>query len=212
MQRRHEDADVSWRGQRRSYAELYRTLVPEKAVAESLIKADCHTCPSQRSPTNGPEPPACGRRSRFSAEELRREFHPVDLRRGSKDKRQDAGDRRRRPLLQRRSDPAGDPHGGRQRLWPGDRRAGRPSVDARRLQRSSASHGAFGGHGSLGQPQSRRTGRGFRHQVQYRQRRPGAERITERSSPAPRRIDRLPDRRDATTSIWTRSARTSAAG
>ena len=67
------------------------------------------------------------------AAELRRELRPVDLRFARGLRRQDAGDRRRRPLLQSRGDPEGDPHRARQRLRPHRRRPRRPAVDAGRL-------------------------------------------------------------------------------
>ena len=67
------------------------------------------------------------------AAELCRELRPVDLRFARRLRRQDAGDRRRRPLLQSRGDPEGDPHRARQRLRPHRRRPRRPAVDARRL-------------------------------------------------------------------------------
>ena len=73
------------------------------------------------------------------AAELCRELHPVDFRLARRLRRQDAGDRRRRPLLQPRSHPDRDPHGRGQRLRPGHRRAGRHPVDAGRLATSSAS-------------------------------------------------------------------------
>ena len=52
---------------------------------------------------------------------------------------QDAGDRRRRPLLQPRGHPDRAEDGRRQRLRPGDGRPGRHPLDARRLATSSAS-------------------------------------------------------------------------
>ena len=111
---------------------------------------------------------------RLPAAELCRELHPVDLRLPGELRRQDAGDRRRRPLLQPRGHPDRDPQmaaaNGFGRVLVGQ--GGILSTPAasnvirkyKRLRR----------HHPLGQPQSRRPARGLRHQVQYRQWRPGA--------------------------------------
>ena len=63
------------------------------------------------------------------AAELRAELHPVDLRQPGGLRGQDAGDRRRRPLLQPRGHPDRAEDGRRQRLRPG---AGRPAAASSR--------------------------------------------------------------------------------
>ena len=86
---------------------------------------------------------------------------------------QDPGDRRRRPLLQSRGDPDGDPHGGGQWLRPRAGRPRRPPVDAGRLPRHPQTR-RLRRHRPVGEPQSRRARRRFRHQVQCREWRAGA--------------------------------------
>ena len=88
-------------------------------------------------------------------------------------RRQDAGHRRRRALLQSRGDPEGDPHRRRQRLRPHRRRQGRPAVDAGGLRADPLDRRLWRHH-PVGEPQSRRPRRRLRHQIQHRQRRPGA--------------------------------------
>ena len=61
----------------------------------------------QKPGTSGPAQEGSG----LPAAELCGELHPVDLRQSRRLCRQDAGDRRRRPLLQPRSDPEGDQDG-----------------------------------------------------------------------------------------------------
>ena len=85
-------------------------------------------------------------------------------------------------------------HGGRQRFRQGHRRAGRHPVDAGRL----ACHPQIQGvrrADPVGQPQSRRAARGFRHQVQYRQWRPGAGEDHRRDLRAHQDDRQLQDRR-----------------
>ena len=67
--------------------------------------------------------------------------------------------------------------------------------------------GAFGGDHPLRQPQSRRPRRRFRHQVQYRRRRPGAGKDHRRDLRPHQDHRRLQDDRLAPTSTSTRSAR-----
>ena len=103
-------------------------------------------------------------------------------------------DRRRRPVLQSRSHPEGHQDGRRQRFRQGNGRQGRHPVDARSL----AYHPQIQGlrrHHPFRQPQSRRPDRRFRHQVQYRQWRPGP-RKDHRRHLCPHQDDRrLQDRR-----------------
>ena len=86
--------------------------------------------------------------------------------------------------------------GRRQRLRPGDRRPGRHPVDAGRLPRHPQVQG-LRRHHPVGQPQSRRAARGFRHQVQYRQWRPGAGEDHRRDLRAHQDDRQLQDRRRA---------------
>ena len=75
---------------------------------------------------------------------LSRELRPVDLRLARGLRRQDAGRRRRRPLLQRRRDPDHPAHRRRERLRPRPRRPRRHPVDARGELRDPQG-AAFGG-------------------------------------------------------------------
>ena len=64
-------------------------------------------------------------------------------------------------------------HRRRQRFWPHRRRPARLAVDARRLGADPVA-GRLRRHHPVGEPQSRRPRRRFRHQIQYRRRRPRA--------------------------------------
>ena len=135
MQRQGMKADVSWD---RSAAQICRPLPIarcEKAGMTMTQDRRDHAL----SPTRSPAPPACARRCRSSSS---RTMPRISSSRSSTAleglRGQDAGDRRRRPLLQPRGHPDRHPHGRRQRLRQGDRRAGRHPVDAGRLATSSA--------------------------------------------------------------------------
>ena len=107
------------------------------------------------------------------AAELCRELRPVDLRFARRLCRQDPGDRRRRPLLQSRGDPEGDPHRARQRF-------GRIVVGRGGLLSTPAASAlirsleAYGGIILSASSQSRRPRRRLRHQIHAEKRRPGA--------------------------------------
>ena len=107
------------------------------------------------------------------AAELCRELRPVDLRRARRLQGQDAGDRRRRPLLQREVIQtairmAAANGFGKVMVGQGGILS-TPAASPRHPQVQGVRR-----HHPVGQPQSRRAGRRFRHQVQYRQWRPGA--------------------------------------
>ena len=170
LQRQGMKADVSWD---RSAAALRRPLhVPAFEEAGTGMIRTVATKPYRRPEARhlGPAQEGAG----LPAAELCRELHPVDLRLPRGLRGQDAGDRRRRPLLQPRGHPD---RASRMAAANGfgkvHRRAGRHPVDAGRLPRHPQVQG-LRRHHPVGQPQSRRPARGFRHQVQYRQRRPGA--------------------------------------
>ncbi len=108
-----------------------------------------------------------------SAAELCREFRPIDLRFARGFRRQDPRGGRRRKVLQSRSDPESDPHRRRQRLRAHRRGPGRAPFDAGGVG-ADPLHRRLWRHHPVGEPQSRRPRRRFRHQVQHFQWRPGA--------------------------------------
>ena len=169
MQRQGMKADVSWDRSAALYADLYASLVRRQERPHDRHDRRDHAL---RRPEAGHLGPA-QEGAALPAAELRRELHPVDLRQPRGLRGQDAGDRRRRPLLQPRGHPDRAQDGRRQRLRPGAGRPGRPALDARRQPRHPQAQ-RLRRHHPLGQPQSRRPDRGLRHQVQHRQRRPGA--------------------------------------
>ena len=85
----------------------------------------------------------------------------------------DAGAGRRRPLLQPRGDPDHSENGCGQRVLARAGRPGRHTFHACGLLRDPQIPDPRRHH-PVRQPQPRRAGRRFRHQVQHRQRRPGA--------------------------------------
>ena len=114
-------------------------------------------------------------------------------------------------FLQPRSDPARDQDGGGQRFWRNPGRARRHPLDARRLGAHSRGKGLWR-HRPVRQPQSRRPGRGFRHQIQYFQRRPRPGK-DHRGDLRPQHDHRkLQDASRRRTSISTSSARRGSAG
>ena len=127
-------------------------------------------------PIAGQKPGTSGLRKKVAgvpATALPRELRPGDLRQRPRVGRPDAGGRRRRPLLQRRGDPDHPADGRGEWLRPRAGRAGRHPVDAGRALRDPQAQGVRRHH-PVGQPQPGRSRRRFRHQVQHRQRRPGA--------------------------------------
>ena len=123
----------------------------------------------------------------FQAAGLSGELRPVDLRFARRLPGQDAGGRRRRPLLQPRGDPDRRQDGRGQRLRPHRDRPGRHPLDAGRLRAHPPSR-RLRRHHPLGQPQSGRPGRRLRRQVQHRRTAARRRRRSPtRSSPAPRR-------------------------
>ena len=128
------------------------------------------------------------------AEELCRELRAVDLRQPGRARRQDAGARRRRALLQSRGDPDRDPHGRGERFRQGHGRAGRNPVDAGGFERDPQIQG-LRRHHPVGEPQSRRPARGFRHQIQRREWRAGAGEADRRDLRALQEDQRIQDRR-----------------
>ena len=109
---------------------------------------------------------------------LCRGVRPIDFRRAARGgrrrgRRQDAGAGRRRPVLQRRGGADHPAPDGRQRRRPGAGRARRAAVDAGG-QRDHPRPRRVRRHRPVGEPQSGRSRRRFRHQVQCRQWRAGA--------------------------------------
>ena len=120
-------------GAQRRSAMPSSTKTPDREEAGTGMIRTVETKPYRRPEARHLRPAQEG--AGVPAAELCRELHPVGVRLARRLQGQDAGDRRRRPLLQPRGHPERHPHGRRQRLRQGDRRAGRHPVDAGRLQR-----------------------------------------------------------------------------
>ena len=117
-------SDVSWDRSAAAYADLYA----------SLRRDDRHDHDPRHQALRRPEARHLGpaqEGSALPAADLRRELRPVDLRQPRRLRGQDAGHRRRRPLLQPRGHPDRAEDGRRQRLRPGSRRPRRHPLDAR---------------------------------------------------------------------------------
>ena len=135
MQRQGMAADVSWDRSAGLYAELYASLLPKTGRMIDMTR------PSRPRPipTRSPAPRACARRCRTSSSRTMSRTSSSRSSTASKASRQDAGDRRRRAVLQPRGHPDRAEDGGGQRLRPGAGRPGRHPLDAGRLATSSAS-------------------------------------------------------------------------
>jgi hypothetical protein len=139
LSRRHHAHDYLY-AQRDVWAQIQRagmkTDFPGSAAARPMPRSIA-TCGGrmtitthQTTPYAGQKPGTSGLRKkvRVFAQQLCRELHPGGVRCGGTAPGA-PGDRRRRALSQPHRDPAGDPHGGGQWLWPGAGGPGRHPLD-----------------------------------------------------------------------------------